>query len=72
MARAMRAYFVASKKVVGLGVSQQPSSSSSAVEQYGGKVYVSLRNANGIVAVYRVRNDGMLKRLRRWPKGIEE
>ena len=72
MARAMRAYFVASKKVVGAGVSRQPSSSSSAVEQYGGKVYVSLRNVNGLVAVYRVRNDGMLKRPRRWPKGIEE
>jgi hypothetical protein len=36
-----------------------------------GKNYVVLRNLVGYtVAVYRVRNDGMLKRLRRWPSEL--
>jgi hypothetical protein len=34
--------------------------------------YVVLENVNGVLAVYRVRNDGMLRRMRRWPKAIEE
>jgi hypothetical protein len=29
-----------------------------------------LRNVRGIMAVYRVRNDGALKRLKRWPEGL--
>jgi|GEM_PF-1093600 len=32
-----------------------------------GKAYVVLRNVDGVLAVYRVRNDGFLKELRRWP-----
>lgn len=35
-----------------------------------GKRYIVLRNAQGLLAVYRVRNDGMLKRLKRWPESI--
>jgi hypothetical protein len=30
-----------------------------------------LRNVNGVLAVYRIRNDGMLKRVRRWPQAVE-
>jgi hypothetical protein len=32
-----------------------------------GRRYVVLSNANGILAAYRVRPDGILKRLKRWP-----
>jgi hypothetical protein len=41
--------------------------SDSGVTELDGKTYVVLENASRILAVYRVRNDGMLKRLRRWP-----
>jgi hypothetical protein len=33
---------------------------------------VVLENVNGPLAVYRVRNDRTLKRLRRWPKDLVE
>jgi hypothetical protein len=33
---------------------------------------VVLRSARGPLAVYRVRNDGKLKRLRRWPNDLVE
>lgn len=49
----------------------QPSASSG-VEVHDGKAYVVLRNVRGVLAVYRVRNDGMLKGMRRWPKSIED
>jgi hypothetical protein len=41
--------------------------SDSGVADLDGKIYVVLENASRILAIYRVRNDGMLKRLRRWP-----
>ncbi|NPV89241.1 MAG: hypothetical protein HPY50_00515 [Firmicutes bacterium] len=50
---------------------QQPSNSSEEVE-YNGKYYVVLRNVNGILAVYRITNTGQLKRLKRWPKALDE
>jgi hypothetical protein len=60
------------------GNSQQPNWDSSTVESCknaitGKKVrYVALRsNTNGLLAVYRVRGNGMLKRLKRWPKELE-
>jgi hypothetical protein len=43
----------------------------SGTETFGGKDYVVLRNVNGVLAVYRIRNQGMLKRLKRWPQEIE-
>jgi hypothetical protein len=43
----------------------------SGVVEHGGKVYVRLVNANGTLAVYRVRNDGALKRLARWPAQVD-
>jgi hypothetical protein len=50
-----------------------PSSEASGEEEIGGKQYVVLRDAGGgTMAVYRVRNDGMLKRLKRWPSVIDE
>lgn len=42
------------------------------VADVNGKRYVVLENENGIVAVYRVRKDGALKGLKRWPKEIDE
>lgn len=36
-----------------------------------GKQYVVFRNATGILAVYRLRSDGALKELKRWPKEIQ-
>ena len=51
------------------GQLDQPSNSSG-VERHKGKDYVVLRNANGLLKVYRVRKDGMLKGLRRWPGTI--
>lgn len=50
----------------------QPAETDSGATEHGGKQYVALRNRNGMLAVYRVRNDGMLKRLRRWPPALEE
>lgn len=43
------------------------SAPNSGVTELDRKIYVVLENASRILAVYRVRNDGMLKRLRRWP-----
>jgi len=41
--------------------------------EYEGRKYVVLRNEQGgLLAIYRVRNDGMLKRLKRWPAGLAE
>ena len=42
------------------------------VVEHEGKFYVVLRTVDGVLAVYRVRNDGILKRLRRWPAELEE
>jgi hypothetical protein len=67
LTRAMHAFFVASRKN-GL-VFDQPSNSSD-VQQFAGKRYVILQNVNGVLAIYRVRNDGMLKRLKRWPDNL--
>ncbi len=36
------------------------------------KRYVVLEDFDGVLAVYRVRNDGILKALRRWPAEIEK
>ena len=41
------------------------------VEEHGGKFYVVLRNVGGVMAVYRIRNEGILKGLKRWPEEIE-
>lgn len=43
----------------------------SGFETFKGKEYIVLRNVNGVLAVYRIRNDGTLKRLKRWPEEVE-
>ena len=65
--RAMVAYFKV--KGDGRGMLPQPANTSG-VEECGGRVYIVLRNSNGVLAVYRVRNTGLLRRLKRWPKVI--
>lgn len=63
--RAFTAWFKA-----GGPYTDQPSNMST-VEAHASHWYVVLRNVRGTMAVYRVKNDGMLKRLRRWPSSIE-
>ena len=53
------------------GGSDQPGSSSS-VDVADDKQYVVLRNARGTMAVYRVRTDGILKRMKRWPRDLDD
>jgi hypothetical protein len=67
--RAFAAYFRVQKDGEFLA---QPSRTGSTVETVGEKGYVVLRNTAGVLAVYRVRTDGTLKRLARWPKALEE
>jgi hypothetical protein len=61
--RAMAAY-------TRMGNRDQPAADDSGIETIDGFDYCVLRNARGVLAVYRVRNDGMLKGLKRWPAAI--
>jgi hypothetical protein len=36
------------------------------------KPYIVLRNKCAMLAVYRVRSDDVLRRMRRWPKAVED
>ncbi len=69
-ARAYRAYFMTAKRE-GAYSPDQPAASDSGPVSHNNKDYVVLRNINGILAVYRVRYDGILRRMRRWPKALE-
>jgi hypothetical protein len=51
---------------------EPPDPGLSGVEQVGGKTYVVLRNGDGLMAVYRVRDDGTLKALRRVPAELRD
>jgi len=68
MRRAFRAYFRRLGDEPGV---QQPSQHSY-VHEHKGKYYAVLHNVNGFLAVYRIKPDGFLKLLRRWPKALEE
>jgi len=37
-----------------------------------GKRYVILANSDQVLGVYRIKNDGLLRRLKRWPKAVEQ
>ncbi len=69
LSRAMAAHYAAYGREG--GTVEDPSEDSSGVEHVGGKAYVILRNVRGILRVYRVRSDGVLKGLRRWPKELD-
>jgi hypothetical protein len=74
--RALAAYFMrgSSRHAVASDwpghIDDQPADSSGPTE-HDGKRYIVLRNVNGILAVYRVRTSGALKRLARWPAALE-
>ena len=68
--RALAAYFRGANSEA--HASAQPSADGSGTVEHDGKLYVVLVDGgNDVLAVYRVRNDGVLKGLRRWPKAIE-
>jgi hypothetical protein len=69
MSRAFAAYFKQAKRD-GIYSPDQPANSSS-VMKANGHDYAVLANGNGTLAVYRIRNDGMLKRLKRWPAELD-
>ncbi len=52
------------------GEETTPSQHSGVVKQ-NGLTYVVLRNGNHLLAVYRVKNDGILRRMRRPPATVE-
>lgn len=69
-ARAFRAYFRYNDDPS----PDQPNRMSGVEMGANGRPYVVLRGGrfgNGICAVYRVRTDGRLKRLERWPSDLE-
>jgi len=49
----------------------EPSKAASGVVKHDGLDYVCLRNSHRTLAVYRIRNDGSLKRMRRYPKELD-
>jgi hypothetical protein len=46
-------------------------SNTSDVIVFGGKTYAVLRNVNGILGIYRLLKSGQLRRLRRYPVGLD-
>lgn len=48
-----------------------PSGATSGLTVHNDKPYIALRNSSDTLAVYRVGSDGILRRLRRWPKAVE-
>lgn len=62
--RAMRAYFRRRGSWAA-----QPADGGEMVE-HDGLLYVRLANIGGVLAVYRVRGDGKLKWLKRWPREL--
>ncbi len=65
LARAFAAYFRSEG-----AHAAQPANTSDVVE-LDRKEYVVLRNVTGVLAVYRIRTSGVLKRLVRWPSELE-
>lgn len=53
------------------GPGQSMPANTSSVQEHEGKFYVELHNVNGTLAVYRIRRDNILKRLKRWPLEVE-
>jgi hypothetical protein len=69
MSRAFAAYFKQAKRDRVERV-DQPSNTSS-VMSAGERDYAVLHNGCGTLAVYRIRNNGGLKRLKRWPAELD-
>ena len=71
VSRAFAAYFRQPHDFMGAAWSPPQPSSGSGVEEHKGKQYVVLHNVNGVLAVYRIRNNGYLKQLKKWPAALE-
>ena len=71
--RAFAAYYLdAARRQREEGVAvAQPESAASDEEELHGKAYVVLRNRSQTLAVYRIKPNGFLRRLKRWPKAID-
>ena len=48
----------------------QPSAADSGTVELNNRHYVVLANSRGILAVYRIKPDGLLRRLKRWPHAL--
>lgn len=66
--RALAAYYKAA--AVQGGTPMQPSKPR--VARHESRCYVVLESVRGTLAVYRVRTDGVLKGLKRWPAAVAE
>lgn len=66
--RALSAYYRSTLDT--LDIYEQPGDVD--IREYNGRQYVVLSNVRGTLAVYRVRTDGILKRLRRWPLAVAD
>ena len=66
--RALAAYYKAAATQG--GTPMQPSKPH--VTRHESRCYVVLANGRGTLAVYRVRTDGVLKGLKRWPAAVAE
>jgi hypothetical protein len=71
LVRAMSAYYRQGRREGHTDEQITIPANSSFLAELGGKRYVVLENVNGVLAVYRVRNDGVLKGLKRWPRELE-
>jgi hypothetical protein len=63
--RAMAAYF----RTADVPSPDQPAGDPEVIE-HDGKLYVVLSNTGRALAVYRVQNNGILRRMKRWPREI--
>lgn len=63
LSRAYAAYFRS-------GAVDVPSNASDVIV-FGGKTYAVLRSVNGILAIYRLLKSGQLRRLSRYPVGLD-
>lgn len=69
--RALSAYFRSARQLGPHEQLMQPASGASYEAEFEGRNYVCICNTHGVLAVYRERNDGMLKRLKRWPAELD-
>jgi hypothetical protein len=67
VSRAFAAYF---RKEGVATAHRYPSRDHSRAESWHGRQYVVLSDGRFVIAVYRVRYDGILRRMKRWPKVI--
>ena len=67
-----RAIAAVARDAARLGGEMIQPSKESCVQEVSGRRYVVLVNVSGIIAVYRVRPDGILKGLKRWPKELDQ